>query len=225
MKIYAYICILLSSLFLSQTVYASGNKKGEEVEPDTVPLYRGLSVSVDAVGPLTKLLGDYGQYEAALRLNLKDKYFPIIELGYGIGNHEEDAITGLKAETKAPYGRIGVDYNILKNKHDIYRLYAGVRYGFTSFKTSISNNRITDPVWGGGALYQISDETCNYHWGEGVFGVDVKIVGPFHLGWSVRYRLRLSSTDTQTGAIWYVPGYGVHDTSNWGGTFNLTLEI
>ena len=45
---------------------------------DSVPWFNGFAVSVDLVGPLQMALGSYGQYEAALRLNLKDRYFPII---------------------------------------------------------------------------------------------------------------------------------------------------
>lgn len=53
------------------------------VKKDTIPLFRGLAVSGDLVGIAQLAFGDYGQYEVALRVNLKDKYFPIIELGYG----------------------------------------------------------------------------------------------------------------------------------------------
>lgn len=60
---------------------AANAKGGTEVKTDTVPLFKGFAVSVDIAGPAQMMLGDYGQYEAALRINLKDKYFPIFELG------------------------------------------------------------------------------------------------------------------------------------------------
>lgn len=59
------------------------------------------------------VFGDYGQYEAALRINLKDRYFPIVELGIGKADHNDDA-TDITYNTSAPYAKIGVDFNLLK---------------------------------------------------------------------------------------------------------------
>ena len=35
------------------------------------------------------VLGSHGQYEAQLRVNLKDKYFPVVEVGYGTADADE----------------------------------------------------------------------------------------------------------------------------------------
>ena len=69
---------------------AQNRRKDTEVKKDTVALFRGFSVSADLVGPVMMAVGDYGQYEAALHLNLKDKYFPVFELGYGRADHTEE---------------------------------------------------------------------------------------------------------------------------------------
>ena len=42
---------------------------------DTTRFFRGLQVMVDAVGPIQLAVSDYGQYEAALRINLKTSIF------------------------------------------------------------------------------------------------------------------------------------------------------
>ena len=55
--------------------------KSQTERTDTTRFFRGLQVMVDAVGPIQLAVSDYGQYEAALRINFKDKYFPIFELG------------------------------------------------------------------------------------------------------------------------------------------------
>ena len=70
-------------LFVAMPAHAQSKAKKMVEQPDTVPLFRGLAVSVDAIGLGQMVLGSYGQYEAALRINLKDKYFPVLELGYG----------------------------------------------------------------------------------------------------------------------------------------------
>lgn len=196
-----------------------------QVNEDTIPTFRGVAVSVDLVGPLMYAVGDYGQAEAALRVNLKDRYFPIVELGYGKADAEDD-VTRLKYKTSAPYGRLGIDFNLMKNKHDIYRIYAGGRYGYTSYKFDVEGpDDVTDPVWGGKTKYEAKDVKATYGWGELVFGIDAKLWGPLRMGWSVRYRHRLHHDDGWTGNTWYVPGYGKQGNSRLGGTFNVTLEL
>lgn len=203
---------------------AADAKDSVEIKNDSVPLFNGIAVSVDLVGPMQMVFGDYGQYEAALRINLKDRYFPIVELGIGKADHNDDA-TDITYKTNAPYAKIGVDFNLLKNKHDIYRLFAGARYAFTSFKYDLSHPGMTDPVWGGMAPYEGYGIKCSYQWLEIVIGVDAKMWGPVHLGWSVRYRSRLSHNDGTMGNTWYVPGFGKAGSSSLGGTFNIAIDI
>lgn len=224
-NISTYISSIAVSLLLLLIPCTSLAKKGNtQAVNDTVPLFNGFAVSVDLVGPAQMLLSDYGQYEAALRINLKDKYFPIVELGIGKADHNND-LTDISYKTSAPYAKIGVDFNVLKNKHDIYRLYVGARYAFTSYKYDLSHPGITDPVWGGTAEYRADGVKCSYQWIEAVIGVDAKIWGPLHLGWSVRYRSRLSHNEGPLGKSWYVPGFGKTGSSNIGGTFNFIIDI
>ena len=224
--IYRYISFLAISILLLIAQGANAQRKIslETSKTDSVPFFNGVAISVDLVGPIQKSLGDYGQYEAALRLNLKDKYFPIIEIGYGMAD-ADDPTTKLVYKTEAPYGKIGVDFNLLKNKHDIYRLFGGFRYAFTSYKFDVTSPLITDPTWGTQSPWEVKDIKASYHWAEAVFGVDVKIWKAFHLGWSLRYKLRITSNEGNYGKSWYVPGYGISDGSNLGGTFNVIFDI
>lgn len=224
-----YICkAAISFVLLLLAVPAWGQQRhkvhGLMEEPDTTKFFQGLAVSADLVGVVQMAVSDYGQFEAALRVNLKDRYFPVLELGYGKANHDEEA-TQMHYETQAPYGRIGVDMNLMKNKHDIYRVYGGVRYAFTSFKFDVSHPDLTDPIWGDTAPYGGTDVKSSYHWLELLMGVDAKIWGPIRLGWSLRYRRRLKDSIDEMGHCWYVPGYGIDGGSNLGGTFNVTFEI
>lgn len=217
------ICI---SLLLIFAITGMGQKRKIAIpQPkDTTRLFRHVSVSVDLAGPLLLKFSDYGQYEVAARVNLRDKYFPVIELGYGQAD-SEDINTKLHYTSKAPYGRLGMDFNILKNKHDDYRLYAGFRYGYTNFKYSVSHPGLTDPVWGTTIPYALNDIPWQAHWLEGVFGVEAKIWGPFHLGWSIRYKRMLTQTKNPSGDAWYISGYGRNGGTRLGGTFNVIIEI
>lgn len=203
---------------------ACAKDDGNKAANDSVPLFCGFAVSADLVGPVQMLIGDYGQYEAALRINLKDRYFPIVELGIGKADHDDD-VTNIKYKTSAPYFKIGADFNLLKNKHDVYRLYAGARYAFTSYKYDLSHPGMEDPVWGNTAPYEAEGVKCSCQWLEAVIGVDAKMFGPVHLGWSLRYRSRLSHDDGALGNSWYVPGFGKSGGSNIGGTFNVIIDI
>lgn len=224
-RVFAMFGVVMLMLCAGSVEVSAQKLKLFQEDPDSVPLFRGVAVSADLFGAVQRMVSDYGQYEAALRVNLKDKYFPVFELGLGDAKHTEDAVTGISTETTAPYGRIGCDFNVSKNKHDDYRVYIGARYAFTSFDVSISHPGVKDPVYGGTAEYSIKDETCNCHWVEALFGVDAKIFGPVRLGWSVRYRQRLKQKMSSMGEPWYTPGYGRSGKNNIGGTFNLIFEI
>lgn len=191
---------------------------------DSIPFFRGFQVKADLVGLAQRVLSDYGQYEAGLRVNLKDRYFPTIELGMGKADHS-DVVTQTSYKTTAPYGKIGVDFNIMKNKHDIYRVLLGVRYGFTAFKFDVDHSEMIDPVWGGTTPFFGHDIHANYHWMELLAGIDAKIWGPLHLGWSARYKRRLHSNNGELGNVWYVPGFGIQGTTRLGGTFDVIIEL
>jgi len=218
---------LISILLLLICCTASAKKRKTVEVPDSTPFFNGAQVMVDLVGPGQLLFSDYGQFEAALRINLKDRYFPIVELGYGIADHDEvhssHSSTGYK--TKSPYGRIGCDFNILRNKHQPYRAFVGFRYAFTSFKYDVHRTNVIDPIWYTSSDFIYEGNKCNYHWLELLFSIDAKVVGPLHLGWSARYRRRLASNEGPLGNAWYVPGYGVANDSRLGFTFNVILDL
>ena len=108
--------VAISALLAFGALSASAQGLKPQTEhPDTTRFFRGLQVMADAVGPIQLAVSDYGQYEAALRINLKDKYFPVFELGYGTANHEDDPVTHVVYKTSAPYGKVGMDFNIMKN--------------------------------------------------------------------------------------------------------------
>ena len=216
----------ISTLLALGALSASAQGLKQQTErPDTTRFFRGLQVMADAVGPIQLAVSDYGQYEAALRINFKDKYFPVFELGYGTANHEDDPVTHVAYKTSAPYGKVGMDFNIMKNKHDIYRVYIGARYAFTTFKYDVASSVLTDPVWKDPAAIQLNNVSASYHWAELLFAVDAKIWGPLHLGWSVRYRRRLAHNDGDAGNVWYVPGFGKTGNSRLGGTFNIIINL
>ena len=223
--IFIFISSLLFSLTFSTPCRGQNTKDldfGEQT--DSISLIHGIAVSFDLAGAIQRMVSDYGQYEASVRLNLQDKYFPILEVGIGSADHD-DVVTQIHYKSSAPYFRIGADYNLMKDKHDDYRIYGGLRYAFSYFNYDISHPDITDPTWGGKAPYSADGVKCNSHWAELSAGIDAKLFGPIHLGWSVRYRKRISQDSGIMGNVWYVPGFGKSGSTRLGGTFNITVDI
>ena len=119
--------IIAISLILCAAEPLHAQKKAAATATDSIPFFNGIAVSADLIGPAQLMVSSYGQYQAALRVNLKNKWFPIAEVGYGKAN-ADDVSTKLSYQTGAPYGRLGMDWNINKEKNDSYRIYAGFRY-------------------------------------------------------------------------------------------------
>ncbi len=216
--------LAISLLLLMMTSVTQAQVKFFTMEKDSIPLFCGFSVSFDLVGAGLLAFSDYGQYEGALRVNLHDEWFPIVEIGLGKAKHD-DEVTRLYYSTSAPYFRVGIDKNLLKDKHGANRLYGGLRYAYTSYKVDISRPDFPDPVWQWDTGYGVKDASCYYHWIEAVIGIDAKVFGPLHLGWSVRYKRRVAHSHVDFGDTWYVPGFGTSDDTKLGGTFNVIIDI
>lgn len=181
--------------------------------------FEGCAVGVDVVGPVLKQVSGQGEYQAFLQLNIKGKYLPIIEAGYGLSDKKYD-LTDITYKTKAPFGRIGCDFNVLKNKHDDYRLVIGVRYGFTSF-----NYDTTSPTDSLHTTFSTVTDSYTLHWGELVFGVDAKVWGPLHMGWSVRYRRRIYGSEHTKDPL-YAPGFGnAADGTSIMALYNIGIQL
>ncbi len=227
-RISSYISRLAASLLL--LAMSMGNTQAQvtkmfTMEKDSIPLFCGFSLSFDLVGPAMMAMSDRGEYEGALRINLHDQWFPIFELGLGRANHEDDEVTHLTYKTTAPYFRIGMDWNILRKKHQDNRMYAGFRYAFTTYKVDILRKNMEDPTWKTMNDFGVEGMSCNMHWAEIVLGIDAKIFGPLHLGWTVRYKRRLVHSDGSLGATWYVPGFGINDKDTFAANFNVIIDI
>lgn len=221
------ICLSISILAVSLLApcQAGAQQARETASADSTRLFEGVSVGVDLLGAGQCVLSDYGQYEASLRLNLRGRYFPVVELGIGEAD-ADDVTTSVRYKTRAPYGRVGCDFNLLRNKHDLYRLYAGARLAYTSFHYDVTTSApVPDPVWGGTASYSATDVEAKACWAEVCGGIDVTIWRFVHMGWMVRYRARLSQSHGTVGEPYYIPGFGRNGSSRIGATFNLSFEL
>lgn len=198
----------------------------ENLSTKDAPLFSGYGIYTDLCGLAMTQLGKWGQYEAGAHVGIKGTYFPVVELGIGQSNHN-DQRSHLHYKTHSPYFRLGLDYNLNKNRASHNRYYVGVRYGFSSFTYDLSGPDITDDFWHQSVPYDMSGVKGVAHWGEILFGLQSQIWKFIHLGWTFRYKARLHEKMGVPGHAYYIPGYGKNGeaTSTMGGSFNLIFEL
>jgi len=218
----------ISSLILCLTVFTLNAQKKIIESTDTIkePIYNGFTVQADIASAIIPLFSNNTtySYEAGIQVDLKHKFFPVIELGISGANKITTENIGFV--TNAPFGRIGIDINLLKNKKDTKPtnnlFVAGVRLGMTNFNYKITNATITNDYWGGTAIVDYSNTpTCTKVWWEIVAGVRVEVVKNIFMGWTIRDRNLINQDADGTVAPWYIPGFGVNAANNWG--FNYTI--
>ena len=196
----------------------------QEKPKEKAPFLSGIAVSGDIVGFAMKAVGaKFANMEVSARINIYDKYFPVAELGIG-DSYREGAETGNTFSTTAPYMRFGLDYNFNK-KHNGNRLFGIVRYGFSSFKYDIGNPTFSDPVYGTTAPLVLNGQKATAQWLEFGLGVETKLWRFIRLGWSIRYKARLSLKCPDEGMPYVIPGFGKNDGNGWGGTMNLVFDV
>lgn len=212
-------------------------KEQKSTDEVSFPLYNGINVSVDLWGIGSKVLGgDFLSSEVAVDVNLKNRYFPVVELGYGGTDTWNDYGTHYKSN--APYFRIGMNYNAFyKKKFDNY-LFVGLRYAISSFKYDIEALSVSDPIYGGetGNPNQSDDVwggnvpfdhrlKGTMQWCEFYAGIRAHIWKRLYMGWGVRFKFRLSSSNGEYGNPWYVPGFGKYDSKAMGITYTITYKL
>ncbi len=222
------LLILINGLLLPSAAW--GQKKGkEELKADykASPLYQGSSIGVEVSGAASYLFGgDVLSVDVLLQSNLKNRFFPVMEIGYGKTDAINDS-NDLHYSTSAPYFRIGMDYNIFYLKPYLPGfLYVGLRYGMSSFTYDVDGPDMEDPNYGGQIVpFSYSGIKSNASWVEGVVGIKVKIYKSFHMGWSIRYKRRMSIRNGENSRPWYVPGFGENSSTCFKMTYNLIYNL
>lgn len=230
--------LILLFAIVSPAVAQSSTSKKEE-QPVNFPLYNGLTIGVDLLGAGSKVLGsDFLSGEVSLDANLKNRFFPIVELGFGTTDTRNEQGTHYKSS--APYFRLGMNYNTMYKKNNSGFLYVGFRYALSSFSYDVSSTDVYDPIWGTSVgninlrdeIWGVYTPSFNHeglkgtmHWAEFLVGIQVHIYKEFHMGWSVRMKYRISVSNSEFGDPWYVPGFGKYDSSSIGLTYSIIYKL
>ncbi len=211
-------------LLLNVSNVGAQEKKTEEKETKPA-LLNGLTVQVDIASLAYNLISNGGTYssEASVQADLKHKYFPIVEVGFGGADKVTADNIGFK--TNGLFGRVGVDLNLLKQKEGAKPtnnlFLAGVRLGFTSFLYDISNVTISDNYWGTTEVLNYEKQSATKIWYEIVAGVKVEVIKNIYMGWTIRTKNLLNKNAEGEVSPWYVPGFGVNTSSTWGFSYSI----
>lgn len=218
-RIFIYIFSVLL-LLPSALLYAQEGEKPAEKEK----VYNGVYLGIDIAGPAMKLFGTrYLQTEASVDVNLLNRFFPVLEAGYGaIDSHNDN---GLGYKTAAPFFRLGMNYNFKFKQKSESHFYAGVRYGFSAMSYDVSSTNLKDEIWGGALDFNRTGLAATANWVELVGGIRVQIYRRFLMGWSFRWKSRIKITEHEDSTPWYVPGYGYNNPSSFGFTYSLIYKF
>lgn len=205
-------------------------KKTIKQQKNKEQIYYGFSTHLDLASPIiTPLANDLVvSAEAAFDVNLLQKYFPIVEVGYTYVN-KSDSVHKVNYKTAAPFFRLGINYSLMKTKTKegekkvvLNYPYIGLRYGFSVLKHQLDGVMITDKYWGEEVPLVFPSKVIYVGWLELLAGVRVDIAKGFTMGWNVRVGvLPHASKKNVKNQLWYIPGFG--KTSNMPFMFNYTI--
>ncbi|MBQ8889614.1 MAG: hypothetical protein IJY59_09040 [Bacteroidaceae bacterium] len=229
-RISTYIIgLLMTSSLCCLPIESAAQQKDKKIETtiQEQPLYQGIYAGVDVFGIAGKIFGsDFTSAEAGVEVNLKNKYFPVIEIGYGSTDTTDDE-TDIHYKTSAPYFRIGAGYNVFHKKpHLPGHFIVGLRYGFSSFSYDVDGPAMTDPIWGDTSIplsYQGVKGSAS--WLELVASLRTNVYKNFYMGFSIRYKSTLSVKKAENSEPWYIPGYGKNKSNTFGITYNLIYKL
>ena len=221
------INILLFSCF-SLSLFAQNIEEKVVVEttnilPDTTvskPFFRGILIGADVASPIMKLLGqDHGGGEFFAQANLKNKYFPEVAFGMASGRVTADNGIFINVPT-ALYYKAGFFYNFLHKKDTPGTIIGGIRYGFSSYKSTFDNLTFNDDYWPSTPIENLPEQHFNSHWLELGGGIKVHCYKGLYLGWMAYYKWFMKKGASYNANPWFVPGYGIF---NKGVTLNFNV--
>lgn len=227
-SIFTTMPVLLSSLLLLCTpVMAQSSKTEVKEKEEKVPFYQGTTIGVDVFGLGSKIFGsDITSTEIGIEVNLMNRFIPVVEIGYGSTNTIDEE-TDIHYKTSAPFFRVGMNYNFFFKKPYLPGfLYGGIRYGFSSFSYDVDAPTMTSPTFPYPEVpFVYEGIKTNVGWAELLAGIRVNVYKNFYMGWSVRYRKRLSIKKADHSEPWYIPGFGKNGSTNLGVTYSLIYKL
>ena len=203
-----------------------GNAQTKDTAKVMYPERYGLRVGVD----LHKIARsfyekDYRGFEVVGDYRLSKRFYIAGEIGNEDKTVDDDR---LNFTTKGTYFKVGFDYNSFENWLDMENMiYAGMRYGISSFSQTLNSYTIYDPTNYYGENTIISGEEfdgLNASWLEVVGGIKAELFNNLYMGFSVRLNYLVSNKKPDNFDNLFIPGYNRTYDGKFGAGFNYTLS-
>ncbi|MCM1521600.1 MAG: DUF6048 family protein [Muribaculaceae bacterium] len=195
--------------------------------PMEYPLIYQGSLGVNVWDPLMRAFGQkYGLFDAWVELNLHNRYLPQFTLGFSDCNDTPANKNYTFKSSVAPYFKLGALYNFLYNSNPDYKLLGGFRYGFSTYKWSVTDVTVNEGYWNDPSHFTLNGLGNTAGWIEVVFGIRVKIWSNISAGWNIVYHSVLHESKSAHGEPMYIPGYGKRSHAVTGNfSFIYTIPI
>ena len=188
----------------------------EKERNDSIPLYQGVNVKLDIAMPIIEAARSAGKiqdYEMAVNVRLKNRFYPTLELGYALAECGAD---GAQHKGQGGFARLGMDLAIVKKGATENNLMIGLRVGGAYQNYDLTNVQLQTDYWQSNSIdfYNQNRFDC---WGEIVVGCQVYLWKGLHMGWYGRVKLLFTRNVAEEQVLpYYVPGLGFRNDFNWG---------
>ena len=207
---------LVILLLLPFALLSYARVRGEKEKNDSIPLYQGVNVKLDIAMPIIEAARSAGKiqdYEMAVNVRLKNRFYPTLELGYALAECGAD---GAQHKGQGGFARLGMDLAIVKKGETENNLLVGLRFGGAYQNYDLTNVQVQTDYWQSNPI-DFYDQNRFDCWGEIVAGCQVYLWKGLHMGWYGRVKLLFTGNVAEEDVLpYYVPGLGFRNDFNWG---------
>lgn len=207
---------LVILLLLPFALLSYARVSGEKEKNDSIPLYQGVSVKLDIAMPIIEAARSAGKtqdYEMAINVRLKNRFYPTLELGYALAECGAD---GAQHKGQGGFARLGMDLAIVKKGETEDNFLIGLRFGGAYQNYDLTNVQVQTNYWQSNPI-DFYDQNRFDCWGEIVAGCQVYLWKGLHMGWYGRVKLLFTNNAAEGNVLpYYVPGLGFRNDFNWG---------
>ena len=203
-------------LLLPLALLSYAREDVEKERNDSIPLYQGVNVKLDIAMPIIEAARSAGKiqdYEMAINVRLKNRFYPTLELGYALAECGAD---GAQHKGHGGFARLGMDLAIVKKGATENNLLVGLRVGGAYQNYDLTNVHLQTDYWQSTPI-DFYDQNRFDCWGELVAGCQVYLWKGLHMGWYGRVKLLFTRNVAENQVLpYYVPGLGFRNDFNWG---------
>jgi len=175
-------------------------------EADTVKATKSISAGIEVSGPVLYAL-DNSKYnlEGYFSYRINNKYYIVLEPGYSRYNYSQ---YNYDYNCQGWFFRIGTDIGMLEPVASKVNHFAGIglRYGLSVFEQEAPFISV-DSFWGK-ASTSIPANFVHAHFLEVQGSVKTELFRNFLIGWAIKLRTHLYSSDSNVKKAIYIPGMG-----------------